>query len=112
MPQSSTLAEGETVNVKIPGAVVVTPDPLVVRVGDEDLTVPTDAEVTVTSPANWPPQMGDTWHAGTPARPYFAVVDGGKLKMQAHDDAAKRVTLAELKAMRPVVLAFRGPVPA
>lgn len=113
MPRDSTFATGETVKVVVPAAAVVTGSPLVVQVGSDQFTVPADESVAVTSvdPTGWPPQVGDLWRAGVPARTFFAVYDpstSSGLRMMPADGGAGITPNVMKRDQRPSVLVYRG----
>ncbi len=111
MPQSTTLPVGETVDVKIRSAVVVTPDPLVVRAGTEDVQVPTGAEVEIVAPLHWPPLVGDVWKDGT-GNKWFAlteVVNGEPKVRLISEDGGPLVNPQQVKTeFRPLTLEYRA----
>ncbi len=87
MPQSTTLPVGETVDVKLRSAVIVTQDPMVVRLNDEEVTIPAgdpgEVDIEVVSPLNWPPLAGDVWVDGAGLK-WFGVeiLVSGELKVR------------------------------
>lgn len=111
MPQDTTLPVGETVDVKIRSAVVVTPAPLVVKAGTEDVTVPTGAEVEVVNPLNWPPLQGDLWRDGTSELWFgITVVVAGepKVRLIAASGGNPQNPQQVKQDHRPLVLEFRA----
>ncbi len=111
MPQDSTLPVGETVDVRIRGAVVQQPAPLVVKAGTEDIVVPTDAEVTVANPANWPPQQGDVWKDGSDTL-WFALIvlvqNEPRVRLVAETGGTPANPQQVKTDHRPLTLAYRS----
>lgn len=115
MPQDRTdLPVNETVDVKLRSAVVVTNQPLVVRLNGEDVVVPAgvagEVDIDVVAPASWPPQMGDVWTGGGGGK-WFGVQitdpDGAKVKLQSEEGGAPLSPQAVKTANRPLTLSFR-----
>ncbi len=76
MPQATDLPVGEIVDVKLRSGAIVAQDPMVIRIGDEDVTIPAGGpgvvDIEVVAPLNWPPVPGDVWVDGHGAK-WFAV---------------------------------------
>lgn len=68
MPQITDLPVGEAVDVKLRSAEIVSQNPMVVRIGDEEVTIPAGdpgiVDIEVVAPLNWPPLAGDVWVDG------------------------------------------------
>lgn len=77
MPQATELAIGEIVDVKMRSGEIVAQDPMVIRVGDEEVTIPAGGpgvvDIEVVAPLNWPPVAGDVWVDGQGTK-WFAVL--------------------------------------
>lgn len=98
MPQTTDLPVGEVVDVKLRSAVIVSQDPMVVRVGDEEVTVPAGGagivDIEVVAPLNWPPVEGDVWVDGNSLK-WFAV------KIPVGDPPEQRVRLVAENSTTP-----------
>jgi hypothetical protein len=119
MPQDrADLPIGETLDVKLRSAVVVTNTPLVVQMGSgpdaETVTVPTGGagvvDIEVVSPLNWPPLKGDVWVDGT-SNKWFAVevVESGvtKVKLVPEDGGVPTSYQLVKTEHRPLTLEYR-----
>lgn len=115
MPQDRTdLPIGETIDVKLRSAVVITNAPLVVDMGGEEVTVPAGGagvvDIDVVSPLNWPPQRGDVWRDGS-GTDWFGVevVEAGQTKVKLQSEAGGApVGAQQVKTdHRPLTLVYR-----
>jgi hypothetical protein len=119
MPQTRPdLLVGDTVDVKLHSAVVVTTDPLVVQMGTDDdvetVTVPAGTagvvDIDVVSPLNWPPLAGDVWVGGS-GKKWFGVnvMVAGELKVRfVGEDSTNPLNPGTVKATdRPLTLGYR-----
>lgn len=119
MPQNRTdLAVGETLDVKLRSAVVVTNAPLVVQLGTgpgaETVTVPAGGpgvvDIDVVSPLNWPPLKGDVWVDGTDNKWFgIEVVEAGvtKVKLVPEDGGVAKAIQVVKNENRPLTLEYR-----
>lgn len=101
---------GETVDVTLHGAVVVTNAPLVVRLGGAEVTVPNGpagvVDVDVVAPVNWPPIRDDVWAGGSGVR-YHAVQIADKVKLVSGADGSTANPNTVRVTDRPLTLVFR-----
>ncbi len=114
MPQATSIEVGETVDVRLHSAVIVTQDPMVVRIGGEDVTVPSGGpgvvDIEVVNPLNWPPLAGDVWKAGDGTK-WFGVtvlVSGEpKVRLVPEDSATAQNPNTVKTTYRPLTLEYR-----
>ncbi len=114
MPQATELPVGETVLVRLRSATIVAQDPMVVRVGDEEVTVPAGGpgvvEIEVVSPLNWPPVAGDVWVDGSGLK-WFAIeiLVAGELKVRlvAENSDTPQNPNTVKNTNRPLTLEYR-----
>ncbi len=114
MPQATDLPVDETVEVKLSGAIIVSRDPMVVRVGDEEVTIPAGGpgtvDIQVVAPLNWPPLPGDVWVDGSGLKWFAAEVPVSnelKVRLVAENNATPQNPNTIKNTNRPLKLEYR-----
>lgn len=111
MPQATDLPVGEIVDVKLRSGEIVAQDPMVIRIGDEEVTIPAGVvDIEVVAPLNWPPVAGDVWVDGWGTKWFAVEISTGnemRIRFVAQGNIAPQNPNTIKNTNRPMRLEYR-----